>query len=128
ERNEMNDSFWRTVMEVKTAVNKELELQRSEKRIGSALGAEATLYCDAELGQALARLEDELRFVLMVSQAGIQPLAAAGEGAANTELEGLQLRITPSPHSKCVRCWHHRSDVGSHAEHPELCGRCVDNV
>jgi hypothetical protein len=27
-----------------------------------------------------------------------------------------------------VRCWHFRADVGSHAEHPELCGRCVDNV
>ena len=33
-----------------------------------------------------------------------------------------------SEHDKCVRCWHHRADVGTHAEHPELCGRCVDNV
>src|SRR5690606_16413943 len=85
ERDEMNDSFWRTVMEVKTAVNKELELQRNEKRIGSALGAEATLYCEPGLGQALARLEDELRFVLMVSQARIVPLASASDGA----VEGL---------------------------------------
>ncbi|MEO7149511.1 MAG: zinc finger domain-containing protein, partial [Rhodanobacteraceae bacterium] len=29
---------------------------------------------------------------------------------------------------KCVRCWHHRADVGTHAEHPELCGRCIENV
>ncbi|MES9848885.1 MAG: zinc finger domain-containing protein, partial [Candidatus Thiodiazotropha sp.] len=28
----------------------------------------------------------------------------------------------------CVRCWHHREDVGSNAEHPQLCGRCVENV
>jgi len=27
-----------------------------------------------------------------------------------------------------VRCWHHRHDVGGHADHPELCGRCVENV
>ena len=128
ERAEMNDSFWRTVMEVKTAVNKELELQRNEKRIGSALGAEATLYCDAELGQALAQLEDELRFVLMVSQARIAPQEASVEGLADTEVPGLRLQISPSAHNKCVRCWHHRSDVGSHPEHPELCGRCVDNV
>ncbi|MDH5184740.1 MAG: hypothetical protein OEX12_12735, partial [Gammaproteobacteria bacterium] len=33
-----------------------------------------------------------------------------------------------SEQEKCVRCWHHREDVGSHSEHPELCGRCVENV
>jgi len=27
-----------------------------------------------------------------------------------------------------VRCWHHRPDVGSHPEHPELCDRCVTNL
>ncbi|MEW5824850.1 MAG: zinc finger domain-containing protein [Pseudomonadota bacterium] len=27
-----------------------------------------------------------------------------------------------------MRCWHHREDVGNHAAHPELCGRCVENV
>jgi isoleucyl-tRNA synthetase len=27
-----------------------------------------------------------------------------------------------------MRCWHHRDDVGSSGEHPDLCGRCVDNV
>src|SRR5690606_3508305 len=122
------DAFWATVMEVKTAVNKELESQRNEKRIGSALSAEVVLYCDTGLGETLAQLEDELRFVLMVSQAQIKPLQDAGEGAAATETEGLRLQITPSAHSKCVRCWHHRSDVGSHSEHPELCSRCVDNV
>ncbi|MFS1703674.1 zinc finger domain-containing protein, partial [Alteromonas sp. AMM-1] len=25
-------------------------------------------------------------------------------------------------------CWHHREDVGTHAGHEELCGRCVTNV
>ena len=29
---------------------------------------------------------------------------------------------------KCERCWHHRPEVGSNAEHPTLCGRCVENV
>jgi isoleucyl-tRNA synthetase len=27
-----------------------------------------------------------------------------------------------------VRCWHHREDVGADPAHPELCGRCVENV
>jgi len=29
---------------------------------------------------------------------------------------------------KCERCWHWETDVGSHAEHPTLCGRCVEAV
>ncbi len=40
----------------------------------------------------------------------------------------LWVQVIPSEHAKCVRCWHHRADVGSHAEHPQLCGRCVENV
>ena len=36
--------------------------------------------------------------------------------------------VAPSANAKCVRCWHHRADVGRDADHPELCGRCVDNV
>ena len=40
----------------------------------------------------------------------------------------VYIHAQPSEHEKCVRCWHHREDVGSTCEHPELCGRCVDNV
>jgi isoleucyl-tRNA synthetase len=36
--------------------------------------------------------------------------------------------VTPSSHQKCERCWHYRADVGAHAEHPGLCGRCVSNL
>ena len=25
-------------------------------------------------------------------------------------------------------CWHWETEVGSHAEHPALCGRCVEAV
>jgi isoleucyl-tRNA synthetase len=48
--------------------------------------------------------------------------------ATATDLPGLAVRVAPSAHAKCVRCWHHRPDVGTHADHPELCGRCVENV
>ena len=43
-------------------------------------------------------------------------------------LDGVWLQGVASAYEKCVRCWHHREDVGSDAEHPELCGRCVENV
>ncbi len=127
EAQDLDDAFWERVMAVKNAVNKELEKERSEKRIGSGLGAEVTLYCDAQLDSILKRLQDELRFVLIVSQAKLLPLDE-GTAAAATEVTGLRVQITASSNTKCVRCWHHRPDIGGNSEHPELCARCVENI
>lgn len=121
-------AFWEQLMQVKTAVNKELENQRANKAIGGNLQAEVTLYVDEVLMQSLARLEDELRFVLITSAATIAPLASAPEAATATELSNLRLQVVKSNHAKCGRCWHHREDVGSNSAHPELCNRCVDNI
>ena len=66
--------------------------------------------------------------MLIVSEARLHPLAERPEDAPDTELPGLAVRVSACPHPKCVRCWHHRADVGTDAEHPELCGRCVENV
>ncbi|VVM26030.1 Isoleucyl-tRNA synthetase (EC [uncultured Gammaproteobacteria bacterium] len=38
------------------------------------------------------------------------------------------IKVTQSESEKCVRCWHHREDIGSNNEHSELCSRCVENV
>jgi isoleucyl-tRNA synthetase len=66
--------------------------------------------------------------VLITSTAAVEPLAAAPEDAVVTEVAGLKLRVVKSGHSKCGRCWHHREDVGQHAAHPLLCGRCIENI
>jgi isoleucyl-tRNA synthetase len=50
------------------------------------------------------------------------------DSAADTDLTGLAVQVSASPHAKCTRCWHHRPDVGGDPAHPELCGRCVENV
>ena len=125
---ELDRAYWDQVMAVKTAVNKELENLRAAKAIGGSLQAEVALFADQALADRLARLGNELRFVLITSTATVQPLGAATPGAVGTEVEGLKLQIVKSLHAKCGRCWHHREDVGSHAAHPELCGRCVDNI
>ncbi|MGB0468090.1 MAG: isoleucine--tRNA ligase [Pontibacterium sp.] len=119
--------FWDQIMAVKTAVNKELEASRSAGVIGGSLEAEVTLYCNDALKQTLEQLGDELRFVLLTSQAAVLS-AADAENAQATELEGLQVAVVKSEQAKCSRCWHHREDVGSDPEHEELCIRCVDNV
>lgn len=123
---EFDDAYWRRIMNVKTEVNKLLERARNEKTVGASLSAEVTLYVQGDLANDLKRLGDELRFVLITSEADVQAFDES-QGHA-TEVEGLRVSVTPSEHEKCGRCWHHREDVGSHAEHETLCGRCVENV
>jgi isoleucyl-tRNA synthetase len=120
--------FWQDVLSVRIAVSKRLEEARKDGSIGSSLDAELDLYCEPELAETLGRLGDELRFALITSQARVHGLDTRAEDARDTEMEGLAVRVQKSAHPKCVRCWHLREDVGENAEHPELCGRCVENV
>ncbi|MBK1641776.1 isoleucine--tRNA ligase [Chromatium okenii] len=119
---------WEQVIAVRAAIGPALESARKAGEIGSALDAEITLYCsDAVLAQ-LKQLGAELRFALIVSEVKLLPLSERTAEANATDLDGLAVRVLASVYPKCVRCWHHRADVGQHSEHPELCGRCVDNV
>jgi isoleucyl-tRNA synthetase len=126
----MDADFWERIITVRDAVSKELEKLRVGGEIGSSLDAEVDLYADEETAALLGLLEDELRFVLITSYARVHDAAARPAEAVEVDIPGLQLwlQVTPSAHAKCVRCWHHREDVGVNSEHPELCGRCVENV
>ena len=127
----MDDAFWSQVLEVRTAVAKELEQLRVAGGVGSSLAAEVDLYCGAEIYHKLALLEDELRFVLITSYARIHRDIDQTDDAVHYTLSNgdeIWVAVTPSAHGKCARCWHHRADVGTHEEHPALCGRCVENV
>ncbi|MGM0537503.1 MAG: isoleucine--tRNA ligase [Pseudomonadota bacterium] len=124
---EMGRDFWERVLEVKQAVNKCLEDARSAKTIKGSLAAEVTLYVDDALHATLAKLGDELRFVMLTSEVRLAPLAEARDAEA-TEVEGLKVAVVESPNNKCERCWHHREDVGTHPGHPDLCGRCISNL
>ncbi|MDR9439824.1 MAG: isoleucine--tRNA ligase [Halomonas sp.] len=123
----MGRDFWEQVLEVKQAVNKCLEDARNAKTIKGSLAAEVTLYVDDALQATLAKLGEELRFVMLTSEVTLKPLGEAREAEA-TELEGLKVAVVESPNNKCERCWHHREDVGTHPGHPDLCGRCIGNL
>ena len=125
---ELGRDFWQQVLAVKQAVNKAIEDARNAKVVRANLAADATLFVSDELQALLQRLGEELRFVTITSTATLAPFASAPTDLAATAVGGLKVQISASAHTKCVRCWHHREDVGQHAAHPELCGRCVENV
>jgi len=110
---------WSRLRELRAPVRKQIEDLRAAGKVGSSLQAEADLHADGADYELLASLGDELRFVLLTSAARV------GRGAPGTE---PRVEVAPSPRTKCDRCWHYREDVGANAEHPALCGRCVDNL
>jgi isoleucyl-tRNA synthetase len=122
------DDNWQKIIMVREEVSKELEKLRITGAIGSSLDAEVEVYANAELRQSLEVLEDELHFVFITSYASVYADKGRPEDAVASDIEGLWLRVLPSQHEKCVRCWHHREDVGSNPDHPEICSRCVDNI
>lgn len=124
----MNSDFWNRVIAVREIVSKDLERLREQGVIGSSLDAEVELYCQEELYEILNRLKDELRFVLITSYASVLLHEFCPDDALDTGLAGLKIKVFPSEHPKCIRCWHHRRDVGKNAQHPELCDRCCENV
>lgn len=128
--NGMDMLFWDELMELRTLINRELEQLRKDKTIGANLQAEVTLYSNDSIAERLLKLEDELRFVMITSQAKVSS-DAAPDGAVEVTLNSgdkVSIVVSASEQQKCDRCWHYREDVGSNSEHPELCGRCIDNV
>jgi isoleucyl-tRNA synthetase len=108
---------WDRLRTLRAEVMRRLEDVRADGKIGASLQAEVVLHASGADYAALHTLGDELKFVLIVSQAQ----AVAGEGE-------LRVDIKPTDQPKCARCWHWRTDVGTDAGHPEICARCVNNL
>jgi len=128
EKSVFNHDYWQQMIAIRNQVNKALEQQRVQGVIGAPLDAEVTLYANDEIKSFLSQLSDELRFVLITSNAIVKPLSEKEKTAVATEIEGLCLKVTPSEYLKCVRCWHHRKEVNQNPQFPEICDRCVTNV
>jgi isoleucyl-tRNA synthetase len=122
---------WPKVLEVRAAVLRELERLRIAGEVGAPLDAIVEVYAAPETRTALEALGEELRFVLITSEAHVHPLEPRPEAAVPADPDGkggFWLHVHASQATKCVRCWHKRGDVGSDGRHPELCGRCVSNI
>jgi isoleucyl-tRNA synthetase len=112
---------WQAIRAARAEVLKAIEVEREAGQIGSSLGAGVTIAAGAAIAEILQSLGDDLKFVMITSDAVVQ---------ADTSLEPMSVAVNVAPlsHAKCERCWHLRADVGANAEHPGICGRCVSNL
>lgn len=123
----LNDADWQRVIELRTWISREIEVVRNRGELGAALEARVDLWLADTDYQLLQKLQDELRFVLITSDAQVFPLSDKPADLPE-EPAGRAIRVVPLEDEKCGRCWHRRADVGESAEHPELCGRCISNL
>ena len=122
---------WEAVLALKADVARELERLRVAGEIGAPLEAEVDVYLDEAQRARLGGLGEELRFVLITSEARFFEASARPADAvpaASVAREGAWIAVRPLEHAKCARCWHRRADVGADPRHPELCSRCVSNL
>ncbi len=129
DKGEINNQVWKSILETKEKISKQLEELRNNKEIGSALDAEVKIWHAPEYLKKVKN--DELRFVFITSSADIIEGEAPPKTAtklSNANSNEYFIEVNKSAHQKCIRCWHHREDVGSDPHHPELCSRCVSNL
>jgi isoleucyl-tRNA synthetase len=119
---------WPALIALKTDVARDLERLRAAGDIGAPLEAEVTIYAPAAQAKRFEALKDELRFLLITSQAHVVETDTPPTSTVPSSEPGVWIEVKPSTQPKCVRCWHLRSDVGIDPRHPELCARCVLNV
>ena len=105
---------WATVRQFRDIVTPRIEEKRAAKELGSSLQAELDIHASGATYDALARLGDDLRFVLITSRATLH----RAEGSP------VVVDVEASKKLKCERCWHYRADVNGEG----LCGRCVSNL
>lgn len=122
---------WPALIDLRADVARELERLRTQGTIGAPLDAEVDVYCTAEQFDRFNALGEELRFLFITSAARVERVSQSPDGAVaatTAARSGVWIRVRASEAPKCVRCWHHREDIGSNTRYAELCGRCASNI
>ena len=126
---DVSESDWQAILNVKETVNKAYEIARTDKVINANLSANVTVYAPDTIMASLNRLGDELKFVLISSQASVKPFAEKPSDVTYSDEDSqVAVVVKPATGEKCIRCWHIREDIGINPAHPEICGRCAQNV
>ena len=109
---------WTALHAVRDEVLKKLEEARNAKLIGGGLEAQIRLQAADPLFSVLARHQDQLRYLFIVSAVTLRQ-AAAGDGAS-----GLTVHVEKADGQKCERCWNYSTHVGEDHTYPTVCERC----
>lgn len=115
----LDPARWARLLALREEVARVLEPMRASGAIGAALEAELTLHAPPAEAAWLQPLAEELRFLFISGDVTV---------VADPAADAIRVSAAATAKPKCVRCWHHRADVGRDPAHPQLCLRCVGNL
>ncbi|KAK2645945.1 hypothetical protein Ddye_021140 [Dipteronia dyeriana] len=136
-------NFWGKILELRTEVNKVMEVARTKKLIGSSLEAKVYLHtADASMASKLHEMcaakndADKLQRIFIISQVEVlqtmeNKLIGKIPFSGEYLIQGsnkVWIGVSHAEGSKCERCWNYSPQVGSFAEHPTLCSRCNNAI
>ncbi len=128
---------WTVIRDLRTEVNKVMEVARNEKAIGASLDAKVLLYIpDAKVKAELEKFNttdsfsgnqiDELRYFFLSSQVELVNSWSEIDNSNYKSVSGdLGVGIVKADGTKCDRCWNYSLNVGKFSDHPTICERCV---
>jgi len=122
------ESRWKTLLSLRSKVNRALEQAKNQGWIRSPMEALLTLYADESNEAFLHSFPlDELEEVFNTSGVRVEPLNKLSEEMVDLEerKSGVVVSVERSPGSKCARCWKRYPSVGQSQAYPDLCHRCV---
>ena len=119
---------WKAMIEAKAEIAKAIEQARKEKVIGHSLDARITIAAPEKMCALMAAHLEDLRALLIVSQLQLADEKEIVKPYKSEEIKGLFVGVEKARGVKCERCWIYEESVGSNAQHPMVCSRCLPNL
>ncbi|HEY1244666.1 MAG TPA: isoleucine--tRNA ligase [Hyphomicrobiaceae bacterium] len=121
-RNDALAEEWEQIKRVRRVVTGALEIERADKKIGSALEAAPQVYLEDE--QLLSALEG-VDFAEVCITSGIEIVEGEAPAGAFTlpDVPGVGVVPKRAAGRRCARSWRYTDDMGSDPDYPELSAR-----
>ena len=125
---------WTRLLNLRDAVNGELEKLRQDKVVGTSLEAAVSVTADGELARLLETYRDVLPMLFITSAVTLTtgtPAGDAGDGTVYSEPAGTaRIEVSRVDAAKCPRCWRWVRPAAAAMDEPddetEVCNRCAD--
>lgn len=117
---------WEVIRQVRRVVTGALEIKRAEQFIGSSLQGSVFVYVSEDVLDTVGDVD--MAEITITSQAMLTEGVAPKEAFTLEDVSGVAVVVHKAVGDKCDRCWRVLPEVGNHAHHPTLCGRCADTL
>ncbi len=117
-RNEVLETKWAKILQVRNVVMGALEPQRAAKAIGSSLEAAPDVFVNADYAKALEGID--LAEVAITSQISVKTGEAPADAYKDSKVEGVAVVFKKAEGNKCARSWKILPEVGTDKDYPDL--------